>query len=83
MRDTLKNINNRRNKAYPVLTKSFLDWLTKYSNIELNIRSLKKYKNKIIYDINKEEDYYRAIVDYISGMTDSFAIKVFNELTNF
>jgi dGTPase len=36
-----------------------------------------------VYDIENEVDYKRAIVDYISGMTDSFAIKVFHELTSF
>jgi len=28
-------------------------------------------------------NYLQAIIDFISGMTDSFAVKVFNELTSF
>ena len=39
-------------------------------------RKEEKYNNKILYDINKKEDYIRAILTYISGMTDNYIIKV-------
>ena len=36
-------------------------------------------KKKIIKELSKS--YQRAIVDYVSGMIDSFAIRSFNEIT--
>lgn len=39
-----------------------------------------RYENKKIYGALKDEKIYiQAILDYISGMTDRFAIKIFNE----
>lgn len=80
----------RRLDMYPEMLSYFLDWLLKYSNLrnKKNIKDkysvkIRRYENNIIYNIENENDYIRAIIDYISGMTDSFAIKVFNELTSF
>lgn len=43
-----------------------------------------KYENKKIYGKLEEENIYaEAIVDYIAGMTDKYAIAVFNELITF
>jgi dGTPase len=67
-------------EVYPNLCKVFLEWLEKYSYLD---RREKFYKNKILYDLNKENDYIKAIVDFIAGMTDSFAIKLFNEIIMF
>ena len=37
--------------------------------------------NKKIYGkLENEKTYIQAILDYISGMTDKFAIKIFNEM---
>ncbi|SDH42385.1 deoxyguanosinetriphosphate triphosphohydrolase family protein [Desulfosporosinus hippei] len=68
--------------TYPLLLNSFLDWLLKYSNNNDRSSKRNRYNNQVIYEIEKREDYALAVIDYISGMTDSFAIKVFNELTN-
>jgi len=54
--------------------------------VRKNIRGYEregKYKNDIIYDMKNYMNYLQAIIDFISGMTDSFAVKVFNELTSF
>lgn len=67
--------------SFPLLAGYFIDWLYKYSTCRHEVET--KYANQIVYDIENEVDYKRAIVDYISGMTDSFAIKVFHELTGF
>lgn len=61
-----------------LLKNSFKEWLDKYS-IHMN----PKYKNKIQFNLDNEKDYKRCIVYYISGMTDSFAISIFNELNSF
>ena len=69
---------------YPLLCSTFSDWLLKYSNaMEEKQRENRKFKNKIIYDINSKKDYETAVIDFISGMTDSFAIKMFNEIITF
>lgn len=69
---------------YPQLCSTFSDWLIKYSNtISKEERLNKKLLNKVIYNIDKELDYKTAVIDFISGMTDSFAIKMFNEIISF
>ena len=68
---------------YREIIKSFCSWLIKYSNIDTKQRVNKKYKNKIIYNMENEMDYKQAIIDYISSMTDKFAIKVYEELITF
>ena len=81
-KDTLIELN-KQEKMYPILIGTFKDWLVKYSDVDLLGRRRARYKNDIIYKIESSEDYQRALIDYISGMTDSFAIRVFNESTTF
>jgi len=76
------NLKNNE-EFYPILNKTMIDWLIKYSNIDKNKRKKLKYKNIEIYDISKKLDYQKAIIDFISGMTDQFAIKAFNEIISF
>ena len=86
----------RQSKYYPMLIKYFLNWLLAYSDMRIMILERKiilrkrhdftdtnRCANKIIYALHREKDYIKAIIDFISGMTDSFAIKVFNEITSF
>lgn len=70
-------------KFYPILSQDFADWLIKYSNIDEKTHRIRKYRNKIIYDIENEMDFKQAIIDYISGMSDSYAIKAYSELIEF
>ncbi len=80
--DTINKLR-KYSKFYPVLTLDFSDWLIKYSNIDEKAHTLRKYRNKIIYDISSEMDYKQAIIDYISGMSDNYAIKAYKELIEF
>lgn len=42
------------------------------------------YQNKIIYDFTKDDKaIIRCIIDYLSGMSDEYIIKIFNELISF
>lgn len=42
------------------------------------------FKNTVLYAIGTEEKAYKAAcVDYIAGMTDRYAEKIFTELTTF
>ena len=80
--NTLSKLS-KYSKFYPTATIDFSDWLIKYSNIDDKTHRLRKYRNILIYDIKNEMDYKQAIIDYISGMSDSYAIKIYKELTEF
>lgn len=81
-KDTNITLNKYKN-IYPFLTSSFKDWLIKYTSIDLDERKKQSYENRIVYNIEDKRDYIRLIIHYISGMTDNFAIKSFQELTSF
>lgn len=75
---TMDKLNSFR-KFYPNLIDGFRDWLCQY--IDSGDRSC--LKNKILFDISNEHDYLLAIITYISGMTDKFAIDIYNEIVGF
>lgn len=71
---------------YPILGTHFLERLYKYSDIGrkwVNVDAFgNPYGNQIIYAITTDEKAYRqACVDYIAGMTDRYAEKLFQEMT--
>ena len=64
---------------YPVIIKDFEKWLKMYWNHE-------RYdicKNKIVFNIEDEMDFKQAIIYYISGMTDNYAIDMYNKIISF
>lgn len=62
------------------LTRSFSGWLDRYCSVH----SHPGYAARPIFGrLESEEVYISAILGYISGMTDSYAIKVFNDLISF
>jgi dGTPase len=69
-------------ESYPLLIKYFGEWLLKYSS-QTNRRKYGQFHNKVLYQIENRRDYLLAIIDFMSGMTDNFAIRIFNELTSF
>lgn len=75
---TIENIRNLK-KFYPKLSCSFEDWIINYWNLERKEYS----KNDIIININKEKDFCKAVIYYISGMTDNFATDIYNEIIDF
>ena len=82
MSDIMNSIDKER-ATFPILIKTFEEWLIKYSNFNIGARQKLKLKNCIIYDIQEENSYRQAIIDFISGMSDNFAITVFNEIISF
>lgn len=70
-------------KLYPTLIVNFRKWLVKYSNIDVDLKILRKYNNEIIYDINNPMDYKQAIIDFISCMTDKYIMRVYTDLITF
>lgn len=73
----------------PILIDSFEKWLTHYCidsivpNGKLKDISLQCENEKIYQELQTRELYIQAIIDYISGMTDRFAITLFNELLEY
>ena len=78
----LKESFRNRKKAVDVcheLVEDFEDWLSNY----WNKRRDEKNKNSIIFDIDDEKEFCRAIIYYIAGMTDNYAIDTYNKIIRF
>lgn len=85
---TLKNMFDEKNtlcrlasyqKFYPKLIASFTDWLFSYWNLSGRVG----YQNEPVFSIENEKDFYQGILYYISGMTDNFAIEIYQEIIGF
>ena len=75
-------------QRYPELVVGFTERIIRYCNTEILDYQQKgyaqNYQNLKIYgNMDKQEIYIQAVLDYISGMTDRFAIAAFNELLTF
>lgn len=66
---------------YPTLISTFISWIMCYWN--LTDRNNTNLKNKIIVNMDNPQDYYKAIIYFISGMTDNFAIDTYMESISF
>lgn len=80
--DMLKSSYKNREileKTYPELIRDFYDWFERYSYENKN----EKYQNKKIFDINNQKDFCHAIIYYIAGMTDNFAVKMYESIVKF
>jgi dGTPase len=78
-KDTLNEIK-KKEKLYPFSTRVFTEWLIKYSDIE---ERHQRFTNELLYHIEDEKSYSRAIIEFIAGMTDNFAEKIFDEVISF
>ena len=77
--NTLKKYYNKKDymkKAYPELIAEFENWLKLYWSFERN----KICKNKVVFNLNDEKNFFQAVIYYISGMTDNYAIDTFNKI---
>lgn len=66
-------------KMYPKIYIEFEEFLSKYWKQGRD----KVYENSEIFDINNKQDYMQAIIYYISGMTDNYAIDTYNNIIGF
>ena len=73
----------KEKRFFPELIKNFEDWLIKYSNYNFVEKKELKLENKIVYNLKEQVEYQKAIIDFISGMSDNFAIAIFNEIISF
>lgn len=76
--DTIKNIKKMR-RYYPYLSEEFSAWLENYTNFTES----KNRAHRVVYDLNDIKQYSKAIVDYMSGMTDQFIVRIYNEIVSF
>ncbi len=86
--DNLWKILHANHPYAPTLVSTFEGWLAKFTLPEILPEYLRttadRCNNRKIYgSLQTETLYAQAIIDYISGMTDRFAITVFNELLTF
>lgn len=79
----------KKAREYPETCGAFASWLTKYCDMPQTLfdngaeNTLKCANEKIYGTLDDEKIYIQAIIDYISGMTDTYAIKCFNELITY
>ena len=76
--NTINQIDKMK-KIYPEVFKGFEQWLSNYWNLERDT----SYKNDVIFHIENEKEYCKAIIYYIAGMTDNFAINEYNKIIDF
>lgn len=79
---TLKTLKNNE-ESKPELIKAFKFWLIKYSNANIQERKIRKLENKVIYDINDQNDYKMSILEFITSLTDRDAKKFYEEIIFF
>ena len=79
--NTLNSLRNKLSKISVKLYDSFLGFLKNY--YDLGNREELKLVNDVIFDFRNETDFYKCIIYYISGMTDKFAIEIYNDIIGF
>lgn len=72
---------SKQEKFYPEIVCTFKEWLYRYSNVPTRANGI--CKNRVLYDLKFEKDYCKSIIDFIAGMTDNYAIEVYNEILRF
>ncbi len=80
-KNTTIKLKNVLSKISFKLYDSFLGFVSSY--YDLGNRENLKLTNDVIFDFNNEKDFYKCIIYYISGMTDKFAIEIYNDIIGF
>jgi len=79
-------------KYYPKLCQTFEEWLIKHANYKpyssekhdfVNRKQILHFNTPVIFDVNDNDSYQKCIIEFISGMTDQFAIQVYEEIITF
>lgn len=79
-------------RTYPSLFATFEDWLIRYTAYQpfiperhsfVDKKQILKYNTRVVFDLHDEESFTKCIIEYISGMTDQFAIRVYEEIISF
>lgn len=78
----LKDLHSNRERAMRIcsdLVLDFEDWISNYWSGKRSPEN----KNSVIFSIDDPKEWSRAIIYYISGMTDNYAIETFNRIIKF
>lgn len=67
-------------RFYPVLAKSFHNWLVRYSDLDLVEKEKQLYDIPVVYQIANETDYREAILMFLAVMSDHFALEQYKYL---
>lgn len=78
--DTLNKLKSL-SKFYPKLVNGFIEFM--YNYFDFGNRDILHLKNKTIFNITQRNDFCKCILYYISGMTDNYAIEIYNEIIGF
>lgn len=71
-------------KQYPLLSTTFEDWLIKYTSYDLEKRALLKFDSiQQVFDLSQPDSFNKCVIEFISGMTDQFAIAIHEEIISF
>lgn len=65
--------------AFESLPRKFYNWLSTYWSLERS----PLLTNAPIYNMTRREDYVRAVLHYISGMSDKYAIDTYHDIISF
>lgn len=72
---------------FPKLKEQYEDWLVKYSTFQpasqKDRKRIRRFETPSKFDINDYEQFQKCVIEFISGMTDQFAIAVYEEITQF
>lgn len=79
-KNTLNMLKDLSNTSR-ILSESFIGFVLQY--YDFGNRDELKLKNKILFEKNSEVDFCRCILYYISGMTDNFAMEIYNDIIGF
>ncbi|MEE5992719.1 MAG: HD domain-containing protein [Oscillospiraceae bacterium] len=82
---TPENLQKLR-RTSPLMANDMLEHLCHYSELEISgfqEESKRCHNRKIYAHLETEVLYVQAILDYISGMTDKYAIKIFDEMITY
>lgn len=64
---------------YESLPRRFYNWLSTYWSLE----RAPNLNNPPIYNMTRRDDYVRAVLHYISGMSDKYAIDTYHDIISF
>ncbi len=83
---------NQALRYYPILCKTFEQWLIKYAHYmpcsetcrsRVDRYKIMHFNTEKIFSIEDYESFTKCVIEFISGMTDSFAIQVYEEIISF
>lgn len=85
-------------KYFPVLAKTFEEWLIKYAryapdasyirnvpaqNASVRRHMTTRFNTEQVFNLDDRESYSKCVIEFISGMTDMFAIQIYEEIISF